>query len=166
MDGREAGRRVSPRTARWAPESARWLTVAALLVMTVQPAAAQKGKASAGPRMSDLDAFVAKTMTDWKVPGVAIAIVKDDSIIYSKGYGTRTVGKTEPVDANTIFAIGSSSKAFTAALIAMAVDEGKMPRATSRSAMRCRTAAGWRAATSCGTRAASRAKRFCVGCGT
>ncbi len=77
-------------------------------------------------RFADLDAYVAATMKDWKVPGVALAIVKDDSIVYAKGYGTRTVGKQEPVDANTIFAIGSASKAFTAALIAMAVDEGKM----------------------------------------
>lgn len=101
----------------------------AMLLGTVVSAdvAAQKGKGSGdAARYAKLDAYVAATMKQWKVPGIAVAIVKDDSIVYAKGYGTRTTGKDEAVDANTIFAIGSSSKAFTAALVAMAVDEGKM----------------------------------------
>jgi len=98
----------------------------ALSALVATGAAAQRSKAPAQPRFADLDAFVAKSMQAFKVPGIAVAIVKNDSIVYAKGYGTRTVGKSEPVDANTIFAIGSSSKAFTAALVAMAVDEGKM----------------------------------------
>ena len=99
----------------------------ALLAATwfVTPVAAQRGESTA-TRYAQLDAYVAQTMKEWKVPGVALAIVKDDSVVYAKGYGTRTVGMQEPVDPSTIFAIGSSSKAFTAALIAMAVDEGKM----------------------------------------
>jgi len=100
--------------------------LASALLVIAEPSAAQKGVRSTGPKFADLDAYVAATMKDWKVPGVALAIVKDDSIVYAKGYGTRTVGRNEPVDANTIFAIGSASKAFTAALVAMAVDEGKM----------------------------------------
>lgn len=72
------------------------------------------------------DEYVNKAMKDWDVPGMAIAVVKDDKIVYAKGYGLREVGKTAPVDENTIFAIGSSSKAFTAASIAMLVDEGKL----------------------------------------
>lgn len=113
---------------RWS----RWLAVGsaaalAVLALTAAPAAAQKGKGKGdAARFAQLDAYVAQTIKDWKVPGVALAIVKDDSIVYAKGYGTRTVGKQEPVDANTIFAIGSASKAFTAALVAMAVDDGKM----------------------------------------
>lgn len=77
-------------------------------------------------RLAPLDAYVAGVMKDWKVPGIAIAIVKGDSVVLAKGYGVQKVGEATPVDANTIFAIGSSSKAFTAALVAMAVDEGKM----------------------------------------
>ncbi len=72
------------------------------------------------------DDYVNKAIKDWEVPGLAIAIVKDDKIIYAKGYGLRELGKTAPVDEYTIFAIGSSSKAFTAASIAMLVDEGKL----------------------------------------
>jgi CubicO group peptidase (beta-lactamase class C family) len=65
-------------------------------------------------------------MKDWGVPGVAIAVVKDDRVVLAKGYGVRELGKPEPVDERTLFAIGSSSKAFTAAAIAMLVDEKKL----------------------------------------
>jgi CubicO group peptidase (beta-lactamase class C family) len=63
-------------------------------------------------------------MTDWQVPGLAIAIVKDDSVVFIRGYGVREVRKDAPVDAHTVFAIGSTTKAFTAAAVAMLVDEG------------------------------------------
>ena len=83
-------------------------------------AAAQKAP------LQGFDAYITKAMQDWKVPALAIAVVKDDSIVLMKGYGTRTLGTTQPVDEHTLFAIGSSSKAFTATLVAMLVDEGKM----------------------------------------
>ena len=65
-------------------------------------------------------------MKDWGVPGLAIAVIKDDRIVLAKGFGVRELGKPEPVDERTLFAIGSSSKAFTAAAIAMLVDEKKL----------------------------------------
>jgi CubicO group peptidase (beta-lactamase class C family) len=73
-----------------------------------------------------LDAYINQAITQWKVPGLAIAIVRNDSVIYAKGYGVREVGRPDPVTERTIFAIGSSSKAFTAASIAMLVDEKKV----------------------------------------
>ncbi|HEX4931570.1 MAG TPA: serine hydrolase [Gemmatimonadaceae bacterium] len=112
---------------RWQGGAWRATVAATLVALSSTPAMAQKGKAGGdAARFAKLDAYVAATMKAWKVPGIALAIVKDDSIVYAKGFGTRTVGKDEPVDANTVFAIGSASKAFTAALVAMAVDEGKM----------------------------------------
>ncbi|MGH7783135.1 MAG: serine hydrolase domain-containing protein, partial [Candidatus Binatia bacterium] len=72
------------------------------------------------------DEYVNKAMKDWDVPGMAIAIVKDDKVLYAQGFGLREVGKTAPVDEHTIFAIGSSSKAFTATSIAMLVDDKKL----------------------------------------
>ena len=72
------------------------------------------------------DDYVNNAMKAWDVPGMAIAVVKDDKVVYAKGYGLREIGKTAAVDENTIFAIGSSSKAFTSASIAMLVDEGKL----------------------------------------
>jgi CubicO group peptidase (beta-lactamase class C family) len=76
--------------------------------------------------LQGFDAYVRRGMADWRVPGVAIAVVSHDSVVLARGYGVRTLGKSEPVDANTLFAIGSASKAFTAALVAMLVDEGKV----------------------------------------
>lgn len=76
--------------------------------------------------LQGFDDYVNKAIKDWDVPGVAIAVVKDDKIVFAKGYGVREIGKPDRVDERTIFAIGSSSKAFTAAAIAMLVDEGKL----------------------------------------
>lgn len=70
--------------------------------------------------------FVEEKRRAWKVPGIAVAIVKDDETIFSQGFGYRDVENNLPVTPNTIFAIGSSSKAFTAASVAIAVDEGKL----------------------------------------
>jgi CubicO group peptidase (beta-lactamase class C family) len=73
--------------------------------------------------LADLDAYVNKAIKDWDVPGAAVAVIKDDKVVLAKGYGVREAGKPEPVDERTLFAIGSSSKAFTSASIAMLVDE-------------------------------------------
>ena len=72
------------------------------------------------------DDYVNKAIKDWDVPGVAIAVINDDRVIFARGYGVRELGKPATVDENTLFAIGSSSKAFTAAALAMLVDEGKL----------------------------------------
>jgi len=72
------------------------------------------------------DEYVNKALKDWEVPGLAIAIIKNDRIVFAKGFGVRELGKPAPVDEHTLFAIGSSSKAFTAASIAMLIDEGKL----------------------------------------
>ncbi|HSB12355.1 MAG TPA: serine hydrolase [Blastocatellia bacterium] len=74
----------------------------------------------------DFDDYVNKALKDWEVPGLAIAIVKNDQIVFAKGYGVRKLGDAVPVDEKTIFAIGSASKAFTSASIAMLMDEGKL----------------------------------------
>jgi CubicO group peptidase (beta-lactamase class C family)/outer membrane lipoprotein-sorting protein len=60
------------------------------------------------------------------VPGVALAVVKDDQVILSRGFGLRDVDRNLPVTDETLFAIGSATKAFTATLIGMLVDEGTM----------------------------------------
>ena len=73
-----------------------------------------------------LDQYVRSTMKEWSIPGLAVAIVRNDSVIYAKGFGVRELGRPELVDDKTIFAIGSNSKAFTAAGLEMLVDEGKM----------------------------------------
>jgi CubicO group peptidase (beta-lactamase class C family) len=74
----------------------------------------------------EFDEYVHKALKQWEVPGVAVAIVKNDQIVFAKGYGVRKLGDQTPVDEKTLFAIGSSSKAFTAAAIGMLMDEGKL----------------------------------------
>ncbi|MDR2125641.1 MAG: serine hydrolase [Prevotellaceae bacterium] len=73
-----------------------------------------------------IDSLIPVVMNDWKIPGMAIAIIKDNNVILKKGFGTKSPEKFLPVDENTVFQIGSVSKSFTAALIAMLVDEGKL----------------------------------------
>lgn len=72
-----------------------------------------------------LNETISKTLTAWNIPGGAVAIAQGDEI-FAQGYGVLEAGKREVVNADTIFAIGSTTKAFTSALIGMLVDEGKL----------------------------------------
>jgi len=74
----------------------------------------------------DLDAYVANSMKTFDVPGMAVAIVKDGTVVVAKGYGVRKLGDLTPVDEHTMFGIGSNTKAFTTALLAGLVDVGKL----------------------------------------
>src|SRR5215813_12394898 len=77
----------------------------------------------------DIDRFVAyaaNALKEWNVPGMAIAVVKDDKILLAQGFGVKKLGEPAPVDDRTLFAIGSCTKAFTAAALGMLVDEGKL----------------------------------------
>lgn len=76
--------------------------------------------------LDGFDAFVEKVMKDWKVPGLSLAIVKDGKVVYAKGYGFRDVAKKLPVTPDTLFAIGSNSKSFTAAALGILADDGKL----------------------------------------
>ena len=73
---------------------------------------------------ADLDAYVARVMTTFEVPGISVAIVKDGHIVLAKGYGVRKLGNPTRVDEHTLFGIGSNTKAFTSAALATLVDEG------------------------------------------
>ncbi len=73
-----------------------------------------------------LDAYVQKAMKEWEVPGLALAIVKDDKMIYARGYGVQKLGESTTVNEKTIFAIGSTTKAMTAMCMGLLVDEKKI----------------------------------------
>lgn len=73
-----------------------------------------------------LDAYITRSLQTLKVPGAAVAIVRNDSIIYAKGFGVLALGSPTPVTDQTMFEIGSSSKAFTATLVAMMVSDKRM----------------------------------------
>ena len=74
----------------------------------------------------NLDADVKLALKTFDVPGIAIAIVKDGKVVATKGYGVRKLGDPTPVDGKTLFEVASNSKGFTAAALAMLVDEGKL----------------------------------------
>ncbi|MBA5637296.1 serine hydrolase [Duganella sp. LX20W] len=74
----------------------------------------------------DLDADVNQALKTFGVPGMAIAIVKDGRVLAARGYGVRRLGEPARVDGKTLFEVASNSKAFTAAALAMLVDEGKL----------------------------------------
>lgn len=77
-------------------------------------------------KLKEIDAYANTVIATHGGPGMAIAIVKDDKVVLAKGYGTRELGKNQPVDENTLFAIASNSKAFTTASLAILVDEKKL----------------------------------------
>ncbi|MBM4186588.1 MAG: serine hydrolase [Gemmatimonadetes bacterium] len=97
--------------------------VVSLLGTIGHPLVAQSARAG---RMSLLDRYVEKARLEWRAPAVAVAVVVRDSVVFAKGYGVLEQGKPARADEHTIFAIGSSSKAFTTAALAMLVDEGKL----------------------------------------
>src|SRR5262249_49204440 len=77
-------------------------------------------------KLAEIDAYAQKVREDWNVPGFAIAIVKDDKVLMTKGYGVRELGKPDKVDEDTLFAIASNTKAFTTASLAILIDEKKI----------------------------------------
>lgn len=102
-----------------------WLTLI-LAGLLPSGATAQAGASTDAERIRAIDAYLEKARQDWEIPGFGFAVVRNDSVIFARGYGTRTHGRNEPVDEHTLFAIGSSSKAFTAAAVGMLVDEGRL----------------------------------------
>jgi len=74
----------------------------------------------------DIDRLVERTMAAYQVPGIAVGIVKDGKLVFAKGYGIRELGQPGKVNADTLFAIASNTKAFTTAALAILVDEGKL----------------------------------------
>ncbi len=95
------------------------LTAAALCgsPLSAQPRAAQ---------IRELDAYITKGLRDWEIPGLTIAVVRNDSVLFTKGYGVRRLGTAGVVDEQTEFGIMSTTKAFTALAMAMLVDDGKL----------------------------------------
>src|SRR5215510_10918590 len=112
--------------------------VALLLGAWLVPAQAQKHKsspastpsaaalASPAAKLQGLDELASQAMKEWKVPGVAIAVVQDGKVIYAKGYGYRDLEQKLPVTTGTLFPIGSITKSFTALAFAILKNEGKV----------------------------------------
>jgi CubicO group peptidase (beta-lactamase class C family) len=74
----------------------------------------------------EVDSILTLVKSKWKVPGLAIGIVKDGEVILKKGYGYRDVESQSPVTTETLFSTGSSTKSFTATGIGILVNQGKI----------------------------------------
>jgi CubicO group peptidase (beta-lactamase class C family) len=101
------------------------LSVAILIVFLARPGFGDK-PADPKAQLKGLAEFITKGMAEWKVPGMAVAVIKDGKVILSEGFGLRDVKNNLKVTPQTVFAIGSSSKAFTATTMGILVDDGKV----------------------------------------
>jgi CubicO group peptidase (beta-lactamase class C family) len=88
-------------------------------------AGAQRKHQPANP-FAGLDTAFARIIKDWHAAGFAVAVIKKDSVIYSKGFGYRDLENKLPVTPRTLFAIGSCTKAFTSSLIGLLNQEGRL----------------------------------------
>ena len=100
----------------------RRIAAAVLLAMALGAGVAH----AAQPALSGLDDYVRTAMAQWKVPGLAVAVVKDGQVVVARGYGLRELGRPDRVDADTLFDIGSNTKAFTAAALGTLVAAGRL----------------------------------------
>jgi CubicO group peptidase (beta-lactamase class C family) len=77
-------------------------------------------------RIAQLGQFVESAMKDTKVPGVAVGLIQNGKTVFAGGFGTRELGTTQPVDANTMFMVASNTKAMTSLMLAKLVDQKKI----------------------------------------
>ena len=90
-----------------------------------QTAATVQG-ANTADAIPGFDEYCQQAMADWKVPGMAVAVIRDGKLLLARGFGVRELGRDAPVDEQTIFSIASCTKPFTAALVGKLMDQGKL----------------------------------------
>jgi CubicO group peptidase (beta-lactamase class C family)/ABC-type branched-subunit amino acid transport system substrate-binding protein len=76
--------------------------------------------------LAGLDAWIEQERQHWRIPGMAVGIVRNDSLVYARGFGVLGLEDPRPVDGNTLFGVASTTKAMTAGAIALLVDEGRV----------------------------------------
>ncbi len=101
-----------------------WLCISTLFLSTLTLANAANNEPS--NEVVRIEQSVVQAMEAFQVPGIAVAIIKDDQVVLSKGFGVLKHGSAEKVTADTLFGVASNTKAMTAALLAQLVDEGKL----------------------------------------
>ena len=98
----------------------RLLFVIILLTLALVPLAVSQDVIDA------LDRYIESARQDWNIPGMSVVVVQDGKVVLAKGYGIRELGKNDPVDAQTLFGVMSTTKAMTAVAMGLLVDEGKV----------------------------------------
>ncbi|MDY0981635.1 serine hydrolase [Stenotrophomonas sp. CFBP8994] len=89
-------------------------------------ACAPLASAAVPAELQRLDATVERVRSQFDIPGIAVAVVKDGKVVFERGYGVRELGKPAPVEADTLFAIASNTKAFTATSLNLLAEQGKL----------------------------------------
>lgn len=102
----------------------RTLTILSLICVMLVGLVPMPARAAAGLDFAEIDKFISNLMDMYKMPGVGVALVKNDRIIYARGHGYANIATSEPATEFTSFAIGSVTKSFTSLAIAQLVDEG------------------------------------------
>ncbi|MFI5160178.1 MAG: serine hydrolase [Sphingobacteriales bacterium] len=101
-----------------------YLLLAGIIIFTSAARAQHTDRSKFIP--DSLDNYINRALTKWRIPGAAVCIVKDGKVVMMKGYGIKELGLNRKVDENTLFMIGSNTKAFTATALAMLQDEKKL----------------------------------------
>jgi len=105
----------------------KYLLVSLVITFFCIDVSGQKKAANKKPDISAaFDAYIQNALQLWKTPGLSVAVVKDDKVVFKKGYGVTELGKPEPFTTSTLSICASTTKAMTAVCMGMLVDEGKI----------------------------------------
>ena len=109
---------------RHAPALALLLVLGPACAQPARPVQVAADAAEARDRIADLADHIERSLPDWGVPGLSVAVVFDDETVFAQGFGVKELGRPDRIDAETLFQIGSVSKSFAAAAIGALVDDG------------------------------------------
>ena len=106
-----------------------WYTTGILLILAISAMRAQAAARAASTEnvsaaLQKMEAYIEEHMQQGMVPGLSVAVVFEDEVVYLKGFGVRKVGKPEPVDADTVFQLASCSKPISSSVVAAIVSSG------------------------------------------
>ena len=102
----------------------RIIYLSAILLILFSSQSYSQNKQKNAKILSKFDKYAEQVCKDWKIPGVSIAVTKDNEMIFSKSYGVRDISNPIPVTNESVYQIGSISKSFTAGVLASLVDDG------------------------------------------
>ena len=102
----------------------RKLLLLGLLALSTTLSAQKKASSELDKKIREFDTYVQAALKQWEVPGAGVAVVKDGKVIYLNAFGTRDLNTGVPVNTETLFSIGSTTKAMTAVCLGILVDEG------------------------------------------
>ncbi len=102
------------------------LFLALLVGLLLTNAGFSQSKSKSKSPASDLDALIVQGMKDWEIPGMAVVVVKNGEVVFKRPYGVKSISKKDPVDENTLFNMGSTTKALIAMSVGILVDRGQL----------------------------------------